>query len=171
MPLAAAPSASPAERSQAPIGAVGGKAPDFTLTSFNGKPVKLSALTRTQAVLLWFTNLCDGCRAEIPTVRRLQARFAKLGVAVVAVSQLGDDRKPVEDVLRTTKVTFPILYDPRGEATSRYAGRYIPGTCPLKNLYLIERGGTIAYTSHLPGIEEDELVERVEALAKSAPRR
>ncbi len=75
----------------------------------------------------------------------------------VAVSVLGEDTSAVRKFLKTTKVTFPLLMDLKGRATEAWAGRYIPGTCPLQNLYLVDSQGIIRFTTHLPGISSTKL--------------
>lgn len=140
---------------------VGDQAPDFLLDDFNGETFVLSKLIKKGNVVLWFTNLCDGCQSEIPTVLRLKEMYQKKGVEVVAVSVLGKDRKTVETVIKENKVSFRFLYDPIGAATQQYSGKYIEGTCPLKNIFIIEKGGKIVYASHLPGARMNELTTQL----------
>lgn len=149
---------------------VGGRAPDFMLDDFNGKKFELSKLIKMTNVILWFTNLCEGCQSEIPTVLRLKREYEKKGVEVVAVSVLGTDRKTVEAVIKQNKVSFRFLYDPSGTATQRYSGKYIEGTCPLKNIFIIEKGGKIVYASHLPGVDPSVLEKEVNNITESHER-
>jgi peroxiredoxin len=145
---------------------IGEQAPDFTLKDFSGKTFTLSPLMKKNGVLLWFTNLCSGCQEQVPTVERLKALYAKKNIGVVAVSVLGKERKHVEDVMARNKVTFPFLYDPSGEATRLYSGQYVQGTCPLKNIFVIEKGGKILFSRHLPGTSERELLAQLDKAAK-----
>ena len=86
----------------------------------------------------------------------------------MAVSVLGKDRETVEAVIRKNKVTFPVLYDPKGEVTELYSGKYVPATCPLTNIYLVRKGGKIVKISHLPGTDEKELSSQLDKLTKEA---
>jgi peroxiredoxin Q/BCP len=158
---------SPAHSQTAPAAPkIGDQAPDFTLKDFSGKAFTLSSLMKNKGVLLWFTNLCEGCQMQVPTVEKLKALYAKKNIAVVAVSVLGKDRKHVEEVMAKNKVTFPFLYDPTGDATTLYSGRYIEGTCPLKNIFVIKKGGKILFSRHLPGTSEQELLAQLDNAAK-----
>ena len=85
---------------------------------------------------------------------------------MVAVSQLGEDRKTVEDAVRKENLTFRFLYDPTGEVTEKFTGKYIPDTCPLKNIYLIDKSGKIIYSTHYPGVSEEELSNQVNKFMK-----
>ncbi len=149
---------------------VGDQAPDFSLKDFGGGNFTLSKLTRDKHVIVWFTNLCEGCQSEIPTVLRLSAEYRKKGVEVVAVSLLGKDRTTVEAVMKENKVSFRFLYDPDGAATRLYSGKYVEGTCPLKNIFVIGKGGKVALTSHLPGIRINELTAQLDALTGGIQR-
>jgi peroxiredoxin len=141
---------------------VGGTAPDFTLQDFKGGRFTLSSSMKENTVVLWFTNLCEGCQSVIPDVKLLKSEYEKKGVEFVAVSVLGKDRETVENVMKKNGVNFRFLYDPDGKATASYAGRFVEATCPLKNIYVIKKGGTIAFMSHLPGVDGRELVSQID---------
>jgi peroxiredoxin len=126
----------------------------------------LTKLTKTKSILLWFTNLCEGCQSKIPEVLELKSLYEKKGIDVVAISVLGKDRETVEDVVRKNNVAFRFLYDPAGEATGRYSGKYVEGTCPLKNIVIIKKGGKIVYASHLPGTSLNELTTQLNKITK-----
>lgn len=145
---------------------VGDQAPDFSLRDFKGNKFTLSKLTKKKGVLLWFTNLCEGCQSKITQVEKLKSLYEKKGIDVVAVSILGEDRETVENVIRKNKVSFQFLYDRKGEATEQYSGTYVQGTCPLKNIFIIEKGGKIAYASHLSGIKVNELTNMLNEITK-----
>jgi peroxiredoxin len=151
---------------KAVIPKVGDKAPDFSLQYFNGKPFTLSKIGKGKPVLLWFTNLCSGCQSKLPYIEKLNKKYHNKEIEVFAVSQLGNDRKTVEDVIHKNNLTVRFLYDPTGEATTRYAGRYTPGTCPLTNIYLINRAGNISFATHFPGVPDEELTEQINNLMK-----
>jgi peroxiredoxin len=141
---------------------VGGVAPDFTLQDFSGKRFTLSSSMKEKTVVLWFTNLCEGCQSVVPDVKTLKSQYEKKGVEFVAVSVLGKDRETVESVMKENNVNFRFLYDPDGKATASYAGRFVEATCPLKNIYVIRKGGTIAFMSHLPGVDGRELIAQID---------
>ena len=98
---------------------VGDQAPDFLLDDFNGKKFALSKLIKKGSVVLWFTNLCEGCQSEIPTVFGLKAEYEKKGVEVVAVSVLGKDRK--------TRFHFVSCMTPLAQQHSATAGSTLKG--------------------------------------------
>jgi len=145
---------------------VGDRAPDISGQCFDGKPFTLSETAKDKPVLLWFTNLCSGCKSKLPFIEELHGKYKNKEMEILAVSQLGDDRKTVEDVIRKNKLSVRFLYDPSGEATTLYTGGYNPGACPLTNIYLINKNGKISFTTHYPGVSEKELTGQITKLVK-----
>ncbi len=154
------------ENNKPSIPKVGDTASDFSAQFFDGKPFKLSENTKNKTVLLWFTNLCSGCQSKLPIIEKLNKKSKDKEMEVLAISQLGDDRKTVEDIIRKNNLSVRFLYDPSGEATKIYTAGYTPGTCPLKNIYLINKDGKISFASHLPGVSEEELTNHINQLTK-----
>jgi peroxiredoxin len=136
---------------------VGDQAPDFTLKDFQGKRFTLSELKGHEGALLWFTNLCEGCQSKFGEMEKFKREYSGKGIEVIALSQLGKDRKTVEKAVRANHLTLRFLYDPKGEVTTRYSGRYVPGTCPLTNLYVIDQNGLVVSATHYPGVPEAEI--------------
>lgn len=145
---------------------VGDQAPNFNLSDFKGMEFTLSRALKEKSVLLWFTNLCEGCQSKLTEVQDLKSQYEKKGIDVIAVSVLGEDQKTVEEVIQKSKVTLRFLYDPKGEATECYGGTYVEGTCPLKNIYIIQKGGKIGFASHLPGVSQQELRNQLDRMVE-----
>lgn len=66
----------------------GSSAPDFTLPDHEGKPRKLSALARNEAVILYFypADFTPGCTREACDLRDLHTQILSAGLKVVGVS-------------------------------------------------------------------------------------
>lgn len=50
--------------------------------------------------------------------------------------------------------------------TILYTGGYNPGTCPLTDIYLINKAGEIFYATQYPGVSEKELTSQISKLMK-----
>lgn len=144
----------------------GKQAPDFSLLDFEEKNFTLSELKGNKAVLLWFTNLCQGCLAKISEIEKIKNLYEKKGIEVVAVSMIGEDRETVKNVISKKKVTFRFLYDPKNEATELYSGGERPGVCPLRNIFIIQKDGKIAYAGRYPGTQEAEIISQLNEAMK-----
>ena len=131
---------------------------DFSLKDFNGEEFSLSAeLDRNKAILLWFTNLCGGCQVKLTEMEKIKDAYEKDGVSIIAISVLGKDRETIERVIKEKEINLRFLYDPEGNVTELFSGKYYPGTCPLKNLFIIGKKREIMYATHYPGVEESEI--------------
>jgi peroxiredoxin len=90
--------------------------------------------------------------------------YQEKGIEIIAISQLGKDKKTVEDSIRKNKLTLRFLYDPQGKVTELFSGKYVPGVCPLQNIYIIQKDAKIAYRNRYPGVEESEIIEQLDKI-------
>jgi cytochrome c biogenesis protein CcmG/thiol:disulfide interchange protein DsbE len=156
--VAATPAGAEADASGSPR-----SAPGFTLPSVG--QVSLDDVLAKKAVVLWFTNLCGGCRANMMPLDELRETFGD-SLEIVAVSVLGEDEGTVRDAVAKLGVGFPFLIDADGKVTELYAGGYVPNSCPINNIFFIDREGTILETSHYPGLPRDDLEGLVRRLLR-----
>ncbi len=112
-------------------------APDFSLTSLDGKTVKLSDF-RGQAVLLNFwATWCEPCKIEMPWFVDLQKKYGPQGLQVLGVAM--DDASPKEIAGFATKlsVNYPVLIG-KEAVGDQYGGiPYLPST------FYISRDGKV----------------------------
>jgi peroxiredoxin len=127
-----------------------------------GDTLRVTGLLGKKPILLWFTNLCPGCTEAAPGLDRIAKSFER--VNVVAVSVLGADTTSARQFLTRTQVHFPLLLDLQGQATDSWAGKPVPGSCPLLSLYFVNSKGIVQFATHYPGISDLELRKRLKAL-------
>ena len=109
---------------------------DFTLPTLAGEQVTLSSLKGKVVFLNFWATWCPPCRAEMPSMERLYAKFKDKNFDILAVN-LQEEPKPVKDFLTKNKLTFPVVLDTNGKIGSVYGVRGIPTT------YLIDKEGFI----------------------------
>src|SRR6201993_1866783 len=75
---------------------VGDRAPDFTLPSQSGEPVRLSDRLGERTVVLYFypRDNTPGCTAEACAFRDSHEVFSEAGAEVIGVSSDSGDRRP-----------------------------------------------------------------------------
>jgi peroxiredoxin len=114
-----------------------GFAPDFTLTSREGKTVALSAHKGRVVLLNFWATWCDSCKEELPTLQEL--RSSKIGdrFELLTVSVDDDQPKVVPPFAAKYGLTFPILYADR-KTMDAYGVRMLPTT------FLLAPDGSIA---------------------------
>lgn len=139
--------------------------PDFTVTTTDGRTVRMRDL-RGKVVMLQFTaSWCSVCRREMPHIEsdiwqrhRTDSNFVLIGI---------DRDEPLEKVVKfaeQTGVTYPLALDPSAAVYSKFA---LKDSGITRNV-LVNRDGTIIFRTRL--YKEDEfkrLVSRIdEELAK-----
>ena len=128
---------------------VGDAAPDFALTTLDGKNVRLKEF-RGQVVLVnYWASWCGPCRQEMPLLEDMYKKYNKLGFTILGVNVEQDNSK-AKAYLRDVSVTFPILLDPQNIASKLYNVNAMPTTI------IVDRNGKIRFSheGYKPGYEE-----------------
>ncbi len=143
-----------------------GETPPLALPDLNGRVHRLEDY-RGQVVLVNFwATWCPPCRAEMPSMQRLQDKLAGRPFTILAVD-MGETEAEVRDFLKEVPVRFPILMDKDGAALRAWKVRAFPTS------FVVDAEGRIRYS--LFGAKEwDDAdgLEKVGALLQGAsPRR
>lgn len=124
--------------------AVGSAFPDFALRDTGGREHRLSG-GEGGLTALWFTNFCDDCLAQAPSLTELSGRARVLAVSILPV----DDPKPLA---AARAWPFPVLLDPEDIVARRLGLAHPPGACPLHNFFVVDAEGTILLKHHLSAL-------------------
>ncbi len=109
-------------------------APDFTVTTLDGKTIQLSALKGKRVVLDFWATWCGPCVKEIPEFVRLQNETSRDDLVLVGISQ--EDVETLKSFVKQKGVNYPIA-----------SAKDLPG--PFSNLqvvpttFFIDRKGVI----------------------------
>ncbi len=87
-------------------------APDFTLLTLSGAPIRLSDLRGKVVLLNFWVTWCGSCRAEMPTVDALYRRYKDRGLEVLAVNLDAATTSKVQAFVGELGVTFRVGLDP-----------------------------------------------------------
>jgi len=132
-------------------------APQWTLTSTDGKTLSLNDM-QGKVVLLEFTfNGCPACMMALPSLEKLHKKYDGSDVAIVSVNFL-DSKGDVADFIKRNKVNSPIYIN--GKTVSK---SYHVSAGPT--FYLIDKKGRINWSE--PGYFEDfenKMTASIEAL-------
>jgi cytochrome c biogenesis protein CcmG/thiol:disulfide interchange protein DsbE len=123
---------------------VGDTAPDFTLQTFDGKPVSLSDYRGKPVVLNFWASYCNPCRKEFPLFReQLSDHRGDFVVVGVDTKDIGSDAM---GFARQQKATWPIVLDDANAVAKAY------GVSALPQTFFIRPDGTIAvrYYAEIP---------------------
>ena len=121
-----------------PAGKLQGQlAPDFTLTTPEGKTMKLSDFHGKAVLLNFWATWCEPCKVEMPWFVDLQKKYGAQGFQVLGVAM--DDASPnaIASFAQKMGVNYPILVG-KEEVGAQYGGiDYLPST------FYINRDGEV----------------------------
>ena len=120
----------------------GTMAPDFSLTTVDGKPFTFkAALAQGPVVLAFFKASCPTCQYAFPFFERLFQSYKNKGVTFMGVSQ--NDARETAAFAKEFGVSFPILLD----GTSSYPVSNAYGLTNVPTLFWIAPDGEIEVAS------------------------
>ena len=137
----------------------GQKAPDFTLKDINGNPVSLSSFKGKVVLLNFWATWCPPCKAEMPSMNRLQKKFKNRGFVIIAVSTDGRIDEP-KDFITKNPVSFIVLHDSKLKVS-----RNLYKVFMMPTTFLIDKRGIIVekYFGEQDWMEP-EIIKEIEAL-------
>jgi peroxiredoxin len=120
----------------------GGRAPEFTLPTVDGRQVSLHELLKKGPVVLAFFKVgCPVCQYAFPYYERMYQANRDAKVSFIGISQ--DDAKKTEAFLKQFGATFPVaLDDPKN-----YAASNAYGLTNVPTLFYINPSGEIEIAS------------------------
>lgn len=145
---------------------LGQRIPGFTLTDLSGRTFALSEVFPKRSALLWLTNLCSSCEERIALLQGLH-ESSRDKLAIFAISILGDDKATPERILRSHRMTFPLMLDPDDWVLKELKLEHPAGACPMFNLLLVDRSGRIALRHHLSAISDAKLFDALRSIEAS----
>ena len=114
-------------------------APDFTLTTVDGKQIMLhETLAKGPVVLAFFKISCPVCQYAFPYCERLYRAHQGENVTVLGISQ--NDARDTKKFLREFGVTFPVALDD-------------PAKYAVSNAYVLTNVPTVFYVAPSGEIE------------------
>lgn len=151
--------------------AVGSAAPDFQLTTLDGKPFSLASAAKNQkaVVLIWISTQCPYSNAYNEKMRELANAYARQGVLFVGInSNKTEDAAKAIAHAKANGHTFPILKDPENRVADLYDAQRTP------EVYVIDPEGKLRYHGRITESHEDlssspDLKNALDALLSGKP--
>jgi len=138
----------------------GAVAPAFQLPSSGSKDMSLSDLKGQVVLINFWASWCGPCRQEMPVLEQLYKKYKAAGFALLGVNV---EPKTADAVgfLKSTPVSFPILFDTDSKVSKLYEVSGMPSTV------ILDRSGKVRYVHHgyKPG-EESEYLDQIRTLVR-----
>lgn len=122
--------------------AIGSAAPDFQLTTLEGKSFSLAdaAKVHKAVVLMFISTQCPYSNAYNDQMKDLAAAFSSKGVLFVGInSNKTEDASAAVAHAKAHGHTFPIMKDPNNKVADLYDARHTP------EVYVIDADGKLRY--------------------------
>jgi cytochrome c biogenesis protein CcmG/thiol:disulfide interchange protein DsbE len=115
---------------------VGDRAPNFTITTADGKTVSPADFRGKVLVLNFWASWCPPCVQEAPSLNQFAKTLAPSGVVVLAIS-VDQKEQQYREFLKKFNVDFLTARDPAQDTT------YLYGTYQFPESYIIDRNGKV----------------------------
>ncbi len=113
-------------------------APDWRLTSLDGKAIKLSDFKGKVVVLNFWATWCPPCRREIPDFVALQKQYADKGLVIIGVSLDEGGAAVVKPFVKKMGINYPVVMGDQ-KTIAAYGGiQVVPTT------FIIDKTGKVA---------------------------
>ena len=136
------------------------KAPEFTLTSTDGKNIKLSQYKGKVVILDFWATWCGPCRKGIPDLIEIQKEFGK-DVVVIGISLDDGTKSEVVPFMKRIGINYPVVYG-NLEITQQYGG--IEG---IPTSFIINKKGEIV-DKHVGLVPKSEFTNQIKKLLKKS---
>jgi peroxiredoxin len=137
----------------------GQKAPDFTLKDINGNQVSLSSFKGKVVLLNFWATWCPPCRAEMPSMNKLQQMLKNKGLVIIAISTDSRIDEP-KYFIKQNPVDFTVLHD-----SNLKVSRNLYKVFMMPTTFLIDKKGVIVekYFGEQDWTDPD-IIKEIEAL-------
>jgi peroxiredoxin len=102
-------------------------APDFTLTTLDGRTITKASLGGKPALLMFWASWCGTCQHELPNVKALYERHKAKGLQAVAIG-FQDAEANIRGYVQAHQATFafPAAYDAQNRVAALFRARSTP---------------------------------------------
>jgi len=110
------------------------EAPQFSLKCLDGNTIALRDLKGKPVLLKFWATWCPTCKEELPVLEKtLTGKRDQLTILLLAID--GEKDKRVQRCVKESKITLPVLLDPKEKIARTYGVKFIPAA------FLVDREG------------------------------
>src|SRR5262249_4052770 len=138
---------------------------DFTLTSIDGEPLKLSDYQGKVVLVNFWATWCGPCKIETPSLIRMYNKYKSRGFAVIGVAMQSE-----EDGVKQFVQQYRVPYAVGRDSTSEVGLRYQVFALPSSFLFSPEGKVKRAFTGYVPEETLDHELQHLLGLPPAEPQ-
>jgi cytochrome c biogenesis protein CcmG/thiol:disulfide interchange protein DsbE len=142
---------------QGPV-TIGRPAPDFTLTTFDGQQITLSALRGKVVVINFWASWCKPCEQEAADLEAAWRFYEPRGDVVFLGVDWTDTESAAMEYLAKFDITYPNGPDLGTRISQTYRTTGVPET------YIVDKNGVLAYIKLSPFLSLAEIKAAIDPL-------
>ncbi|GAA4027624.1 TlpA disulfide reductase family protein [Actimicrobium antarcticum] len=112
--------------------------PALVLDDLEGKPVDLASLKGQVVLVNFWATWCEGCKAEIPALNRLQQTFKDRKLQVLGIN-IGEGKPRIAQFTQRIPIQYKVLRDADSDVMKAWRVRIMPTS------FLIDKQGKLRY--------------------------
>jgi len=136
-------------------------APEFSGELLDGSALDSADLAGDIVVINFWGSWCAPCRVETPEFQQVYDALTGDGVSFLGVN-VKDDRQLAEAFLDDKRITYPSIFDPRGEVALAF--RDFPANA-IPSTIILDRDGRVAAV-YVAAVAGDELRQVLDMLVE-----
>lgn len=115
------------------------EAPHFSLKCLDGNTIALKDFKGKPVLLKFWATWCPTCKEELPVLEKFSTgKRDQLTIFLLAID--GEEEKRVQRFIKESKITLPVLLDPKEKIARKYGVKFIPAA------FLVDREGRLVGT-------------------------
>ena len=119
-----------------------GRAIELSGSDLDGRPVSLADFRGQVVVVNVWGAWCTDCRKEAPDLVAAAEATAGKDVAFLGIDARDPSKENARGYVRTFRIPFRSIYDPKGETLLRFHGTLTPNSVP--STVVLDRQGRVA---------------------------
>lgn len=138
----------------------GERAPDFSLETFDGQTLRLSAQRGKVVVINFWASWCSPCADEAVWLEKAWQHYQSGGEVIFVGVDYVDTETEAMKYLQKYAITYPNGADKGTRISQSFRIRGVPET------YILDRDGVLVYYKIGPFLSYDEIVQIIEGLIR-----